>query len=442
MRGPVRDPREETVVSESRLGGAWAVVSGSQLMQHLLPTSPSPLSIVGIDGRSRSGKTTLADVMAACSEHVAVVHTDDIAWHHSFFDWSDELVDGVLRPLRTAGAPVSFVPQPWVERGRAGSIDIPADTRVVLVEGVGATRLELSRWLDASVWVHTDPDVAMRRTIALDRDAPGFVEDWMRAENEHLSADQPWTRAFTVVSGEHPVTKEAVHVRLRPASQAAATGGSRVFNVAAVLFDNDGVLVDSHDVAAGVWNLWAQRWVPGFDFHRDITHGLPLRDVVASLVTPDDIADATQSLIEMEITLATGVPAVRGAAELVGRCPAGTWAVVTSGRRPVALARLDAAKIPRPDVIISADDVERGKPAPDPYLAGARRLGRAPRNCAVFEDAPAGIISARRAGVARVIGVGEATLGEDIDVAVSSLSGITFDGARLTIPREVIVNAR
>ena len=215
-----------------------------------------------------------------------------------------------------------------------------------------------------------------------------------------------------------------------------------MFPAAGVLFDNDGVLVDSHELAAGVWNQWATRWVPGFDFHRDIRHGLRLREVVADLVSAEHAAAATEDLMDMELTLATDVPPIRGAPELIAGCPPGSWALVTSGRRCMALARLTSAGIAHPVSVVSADDVASGKPAPDPYLAGAAALGLRPDQCIVFEDASAGIRSARAAGIAHVIGVGIASRDEDVDVAVSSLSGITFDGTRVSIPRWSIIPPR
>jgi hypothetical protein len=134
-----------------------------------------------------------------------VIHTDDISWHHSFFGWSDVLIDGLLEPLRRQGPPLSFTPGAWTERGRPGAISLPVGTRVVLVEGVGAGRRKLMPWLDATVWVQTDEAVAMERTVALDRDPPGFVSDWMEAERAHLDRDQPWTRSCAIVSGERPM---------------------------------------------------------------------------------------------------------------------------------------------------------------------------------------------------------------------------------------------
>jgi len=95
------------------------MVPVSDMLGLVLPrrSRTAPL-LVGIDGRSRSGKSTLAALIARCIQEVVVVHTDDIAWHHSFFGWSDVLIEGVLRPLRRGGLPLSYTPQPWIERGR------------------------------------------------------------------------------------------------------------------------------------------------------------------------------------------------------------------------------------------------------------------------------------------------------------------------------------
>lgn len=203
--------------------------------------------------------------------------------------------------------------------------------------------------------------------------------------------------------------------------------------IAGILFDSDGVLVDSHNAAATAWNHWARTWAPGFDFHRDAQHGRRLVDVVAELVGDGDTALATRVLTELELELATEVPAVPGAVALLSSSPADRWAVVTSGGREMAAARLESAGLPTPRVLVSADDVAAGKPAPEPYLAGAKLLGLDPRSCAVFEDARLGIMAARAAGVGLVVGVGAQTIGEDVDVSVADLSGITFDGDDLVI---------
>jgi sugar-phosphatase len=201
-----------------------------------------------------------------------------------------------------------------------------------------------------------------------------------------------------------------------------------------LLLDCDGVLVDSHDAAAVAWNLWAKRWAPGFDFHRDVEHGRRIADLVAELVsTPSDVAEATADLIQQELDRAADVVPIPGARRLLESSPRGSWAVVTSGGRAIATARMASAGLIPADVLVTSDDVERGKPFPDPYLLAAQRLGVSPDRCAVFEDAPAGIAAARAAGVDAIIGVGPSAATEDVTVAVADLRGVRFDGQHLHI---------
>ena len=199
-----------------------------------------------------------------------------------------------------------------------------------------------------------------------------------------------------------------------------------------LLLDCDGVLVDSHNAAAVAWNQWAKRWAPGFDFHRDVEHGRRIADLVAELVsTPSDVATATADLIQLELDHATDVVAIPGARQLLECSPRGSWAVVTSGGRAIATARMASAGLAPAVVLITSEDVERGKPFPDPYVLAAQRLKVSPQRCAVFEDAPAGIEAARAAGVATIVGVG--AMAADADVTVTDLRGVRFDGHRLRI---------
>ncbi len=147
-------------------------------------------------------------------------------------------------------------------------------------------------------------------------------------------------------------------------------------------------------------------------------------EVVGDLVAGEQVEAAAQALFDIEMLYATDVPAVAGAPELLRTIPPGSWVVVTSGAREMALARVASGGLPRPHAIVSAEDVQAGKPAPDPYLAGAAALGLNPVACAVFEDAPLGIASARAAGIKVVVGVGPATIGRDVDASVSA-SGST-----------------
>jgi sugar-phosphatase len=219
-----------------------------------------------------------------------------------------------------------------------------------------------------------------------------------------------------------------------------AGDGTVIHDVDGLLLDCDGVLVDSHDAAAVAWNSWAQRWAPGFDFHRDVEHGRRIRDLVAELIDdPADVAAAVAELTQQELDHATDVLAIPGARRLLASCPAGTWAVVTSGGRAIAGARMASAGLTRADVLVTGEDVENGKPHPDPYLLAAERLGAPPGRCAVFEDAPAGIAAARAAGVTTIIGVGAAAAAVPVTVAVADLRGVHFDGHRLQLEAGTIL---
>jgi len=211
------------------------------------------------------------------------------------------------------------------------------------------------------------------------------------------------------------------------------TGDGGVYEVQGLLFDCDGVLVDSDDAAAEAWNTWAVEYAPGFDFERDIVHGRPARDTIAELVPAADHARAVHALMLSEVETAVMVRALPGALELLTSLPVGPWTVVTSGVLPVAQARLRAAGLPCPTGLVTADDVRHGKPAPDPYQLGAKRLGLAASRTVVFEDADAGIASALAARVGLTVGVGERGLHTAAHVVVADLHGIRFDGARLDL---------
>ena len=132
-----------------------------------------------------------------------MVHTDDIAWWHSMFDWSALMVDGVLEPVRR-GEAVNFRPPAWDARGRPGAVTVPADISVLFVEGVGAGRRETAHLVDAVIWVQSDRDVRDRREevrIAAGESDADLLERWMSEEVPFVADQRPWERAFIVVSG-------------------------------------------------------------------------------------------------------------------------------------------------------------------------------------------------------------------------------------------------
>ena len=210
-----------------------------------------------------------------------------------------------------------------------------------------------------------------------------------------------------------------------------------VLRCGAVLFDLDGVLVDSEQVVVRTWNRWAAR------------HRLDIPDLVRrahgrrSIETVREVAPQLDPMAEarwlegIESSDAEGLGRLPGAAELFQAIPADRRAVVTSGGRALAEFRLASVGFPAPRVLISADDVQRGKPAPDGYLLAAERLGVAPAECIVIEDTPPGIAAGRAAG-ATVIAVATTFPAPELDranVVVPSLAAVTgtLRGAELHV---------
>ena len=185
--------------------GPWRVVAVAELYAAL-----GRPRVLAVDGRSGSGKSTLVDRLVATVPGVAVVHTDDVAWHHDFFDWADLLVDGVLVPWR-AGRDVAYRPPPWEVRSRPGAITVPSGAPLLVVEGVGAGRRAFAPYLDALVWVQTDRAVAIRRGLERDGGDVAFWDEWEARERPFLAADRPWARADLVVNGQD-VRNELVEV--------------------------------------------------------------------------------------------------------------------------------------------------------------------------------------------------------------------------------------
>ncbi len=205
--------------------GAWRVEPVTELVR-LLVEAAGPVRgrprMVAVDGRGGGGKSTLAAQLHAAVPSSAVVHTDDVAWHHSFFDWSDLLARGVLEPLRR-GEAVRYCPPGWQAKGRPGAIEVPAGLELVVVEGVGAGRRELTPLLDAVVWVQSDATEAERRGIARDaaegshgdyEGARRFWSEWMAQELPFVAAQRPWERATVVVRGTNTSAHDPTSVAI------------------------------------------------------------------------------------------------------------------------------------------------------------------------------------------------------------------------------------
>jgi len=200
------------------------------------------------------------------------------------------------------------------------------------------------------------------------------------------------------------------------------------------LFDNDGVLVDSHSASGVAWEIWAKEFAPHFDWDVPENAGMRASDKVREHVGPELFEVANNRINELEQQTAHETIALAGAIDLLHSLKAGTWTVCTSANVNLGTARLKAAGLPVPAELVTGDDVERGKPFPDPYLLGAKRLGLDPADCVVFEDAIAGVEAGIEAGVGLVIGVSERALDSAADIVIKDLTGITFDGETLFIP--------
>lgn len=176
----------------------------------------------------------------------------------------------------------------------------------------------------------------------------------------------------------------------------------RIFSCAAILFDLDGVLVDSTASVARVWEHWAKQHNVSVDEAIRVAHGRRTLETIRILAPHLDAEAETLRLEAREADDPGAMQRVNGALELLSSLPADRWAVVTSGTRYLATRRLQHNGLPAPAVFVTADEVTRGKPHPEPYLKGAELLGVPPRQCLVFEDAPAGIEAARAAGMSAV----------------------------------------
>lgn len=171
---------------------------------------------------------------------------------------------------------------------------------------------------------------------------------------------------------------------------------------AALLFDLDGVLINSTPAVARVWRRWALEH--GFNPEEVVAraHGRPSLTTVREYLPNADHEAENKEVERREIEDLEGVVPLPGALDLLASLPPDRWTIVTSCTRPLAEVRIRAAGLPLPQKMITSNDIQHGKPGPEPYLKGAAVLGFSPQDCIVLEDVPAGVRSGKSAG-ARVI---------------------------------------
>ncbi|MGW5282033.1 HAD family hydrolase [Streptomyces collinus] len=196
----------------------------------------------------------------------------------------------------------------------------------------------------------------------------------------------------------------------------------------ALLFDNDGTLVSSLASVERCWTRWAREYgITAEEFGRVELHGRTAVEIVGDLLparlVPEAVARVEQ--LEVEDVPHGGVRLLPGTRDFLDSLPADRWAVVTSATGRLAEARLGAVGI-TPKILVSADDVTRGKPDPEPYLLAARQLGVDPARCVVFEDAPAGLRAGRAAGMTTVaLATTHRAHEMDADLVVENLSALS-----------------
>lgn len=207
----------------------------------------------------------------------------------------------------------------------------------------------------------------------------------------------------------------------------------------AVIFDMDGTLIDSTPAVVRAWTTWAiEHGVTAEELAGH--HGMPSAMVIRKLLPEDQHEPAIERINELELDDVHDIVVLPGAVDALERLASARNAIATSCTMPLAQARIAAAGLVPPSVLVTADQVAHGKPAPDPFLLAAERLGVAPERCLVVEDAPAGLAAAEAAGCYRLAVI--TTTREDeliADGVVRNLGDVEFvvgEGGLITV-REV-----
>ena len=199
-----------------------------------------------------------------------------------------------------------------------------------------------------------------------------------------------------------------------------------------ILFDLDGVLIDSNAAVDRVWNVWAREHELNAAEVIHKAHGRPSIATVREYIADEAAAQAEhKELVRREIADIEGIVPMRGALKLLGSLALEQWAIVTSGTYELATTRIKAAGLPMPKNLVTSSDIVNGKPFPEPYLKGAAKLGVPAADCIVVEDAGTGVRAGKAAG-ARVIGVRSVTI-PDAELLEAGADWFVQDCSAITV---------
>ena len=356
--------------------------------------------IVVVAGAAGSGKTTLGRELARALR-LPLLDLDTIT--NPLLDglgaltdpdgaeplhWNDAKLRPTMRPARYAALRAVLADQRDSGVGAVLVAPFTAELRGgaewdALVEAAGA--------VPKVVWLHADA-----ATIAARRAERGAERDTHIVDP---STDTPPAIEHLSIEAALSTSQQLAAVQralgLGRTIEASAPIFDQVF--AAGLFDLDGTLIDSTPAVNRSWAQLARE----YGLEGDLLaagHGQPAAQVLAAIFPPEQVAQALARIIEIEADEVADVIALPGAAEALAALGDDAKAIVTSGTRLIAGNRIAAAGLVRPEVVVTFDDVTKGKPDPEPFLLGRTRLGMESQPCLVFEDAPAGLAAARAAG--------------------------------------------
>ncbi|MBB3159376.1 sugar-phosphatase [Microbacterium proteolyticum] len=396
---------------------------------------PESLAVV-VAGTAGSGKSTLGRAIAT-SLGAPLVDLDSVTT-----PLLDALPDGVLgehwltsphAPAIRAGRYAALRATAADALSTAGRVVVVAPFTAELAGGAEWDALREAIAPAEPRVVHVDGDPAV---LASRRSSRGASRDAHRPDTAPVAPAIAVTAVDAELSTAQQLARVLPALGIRRPVDADAEIFGREFD--AVLFDLDGTLVDSTASVVRSWRRFAEHFEVSMEaLHAN--HGQPARTLVGHLLPADRHAEALAHVTDLEVTDAVDLDPIRGAAAFFASVPAARRAIVTSGSVPIANARLAAAGYDRPDVFVTVDDVENGKPHPEPFLLAAARLGVDPGRCLVVEDAPAGIAAARAAGCA-VLALTGTTAEEQLtaDLVVDGLDAVllevTASGALRLVP--------